>query len=649
MTTAPSVWLARPSVGKLAYGALFMLVLPALLWVWGRRLDRIVHLPAIHAPVVGALIAIGGAMIAALGIRALWVHGGGLPMSPYPPLRRVSRDIYGIMSHPMYVGAVACAGGLSLVLGSAAGLWLVTPLLALTAAVYVVGYEADATLARYGPSPRLPVLRLPLASDSRPDVRDRVSIYLLVFLPWLVLYLGVERLGVPPGAVEGYLPGEADLPVWPATEAIYAAGYLFTLAAPLVGRTRAVLRTFAIRGLLATGLAVLIYLVAPVIASPKPFDGGGLWGMLLRWERAYDQPITAFPAFHAIWAILAASVYGDRWPRWRALWWGGALAISASCITTGMHALVDVAAAWALGAALLKVDLIWEAIRRAAEGVANSWHEVRLGPVRFMSHGVYAGLGAWIGSLTILALVGGENFPWLLLIGTSSIVGAGLWAQLIEGSPLMLRPYGYYGSVVGCVLGAALAAWLGADFWLLFGAVAIAAPFVQAIGRLRCLVQGCCHGREAPPAVGIRYTHPRSRVTRLSTLGGVPVHATPVYSILANLVIGPVLLRLWMVQAPLSFVVGMYFLLTGLARYAEEHYRGEPQTPVYGGLRIYQWLAIASGVAGAALMTLGGSPAPPPAGLEARVLLPTTVFAIATYLAYGADLPDSNRRFSRLV
>ena len=33
MTTAPSVWLARPSVGKLAYGALFMLVLPAGLGV----------------------------------------------------------------------------------------------------------------------------------------------------------------------------------------------------------------------------------------------------------------------------------------------------------------------------------------------------------------------------------------------------------------------------------------------------------------------------------------------------------------------------------------------------------------------------------------------------------------------------------------
>jgi hypothetical protein len=649
MTTVSGIAVVRPSVGKLGYGVLFMVALPTLLWAWSHRLDQILQLPVIRAPVVGAIIVLAGAVLGGLGIRALWVYGDGLPMSPYPPRRRVSRNIYAVMSHPMYVGAVACAAGVSLGLGSAAGLWLVTPLLGLTATAYVLGYEADATLERYGPSPELPIVRLPAASDSRPDARDRGSIYLLVFLPWLVLYLGVERLGVPPGAVVGYLPGETELPVWPATEAIYAAGYLLPLAAPLAARTRSVLRTFAVRGLLATGLAVFIYLVAPIIAQAKPFENAGVWGMLLQWERLNDQPITAFPAFHAIWAILAASVFADRWPRWRAAWWGSALAISASCITTGMHALVDVVAAWALAAALLRIDLLWAGIRRGAERVANSWREVRLGPFRLMSHGVYAGLGAWIGSLIILGLVGRENLTWLLVVGTSSIVGAALWAQFVEGSPLMLRPYGYYGSVLGCMLGAAIAAALGADFWLLLGAFAVAAPFVQAIGRLRCLVQGCCHGRPAGPAVGIRYTHPRSRVTGLSALGGVPIHPTPIYSILANLLIGPILLRLWLVRAPLAFVVGMYFLLSGLARFVEEHYRGEPQTPVYRGLRIYQWLAIVWGVAGAAFTVLDRVPAPRPLGLEWRVLVPVGLFAVAATLAYGADLPRSNRRFSRLV
>ncbi|MCP4105598.1 MAG: hypothetical protein GY749_08685 [Desulfobacteraceae bacterium] len=38
------------------------------------------------------------------------------------------------------------------------------------------------------------------------------------------------------------------------------------------------------------------------------------------------------------------------------------------------------------------------------------------------------------------------------------------------------------------------------DGWQLAGAFSVAGQFVQAIGRLRCLVQGCCHGRELSQA-----------------------------------------------------------------------------------------------------------------------------------------------------
>src|SRR5438270_14072929 len=60
---------------------------------------------------------------------------------------------------------------------------------------------------------------------------------------------------------------------------------------------------------------------------------------------------------------------------------------------------------------------------------------------------------------------------------------------------------------------------------------------VAASPRLRCLVQGCCHGRVAHTSVGIRYAHTRSRMCRLSTLAGGPVHPTPLYSILCNIII----------------------------------------------------------------------------------------------------------------
>jgi prolipoprotein diacylglyceryltransferase len=172
---------------------------------------------------------------------------------------------------------------------------------------------------------------------------------------------------------------------------------------------------------------------------------------------------------------------------------------------------------------------------------------------------------------------------------------------------------------------------------------------VQALGRLRCLVQGCCHGGESPAWLGIRYVHPRSRVTRLSPFAGLPLHPTQLYSAGWMLLVAAVLLRLWILGAGVEFIVGSYLVLTGLGRFVEEHYRGEPQTPIRGGLRLYQWLSIGFVIVGASLTTLGWTPAlgvamPPAGALEA-----ITAFSLLTYVAYGVDFPRLNRRLSRLV
>jgi prolipoprotein diacylglyceryltransferase len=180
-------------------------------------------------------------------------------------------------------------------------------------------------------------------------------------------------------------------------------------------------------------------------------------------------------------------------------------------------------------------------------------------------------------------------------------------------------------------------------------AFSVGACVTKAFGRVRCLIQGCCHGRRVDAAWGIRYRHPRSRVLRLSALGGLPVHPTQLYSILASLTVCACLLRLWILAAPLSFIAGSYLVLTGLARFVEEHYRGEPQTAWAGGLRLYQWLAIAFVLAGAGITTVGGSPAPPPSGLSGATWIWLVLLGLVTYAAYGVDFPRSNRRFSRLV
>ena len=640
----------RPSAsfaGRLAYGALFVVALPALLALWARRLDRLVHLPAYGTPLVGAvLVALGLALMAA-GTMTLWLRGHGLPMSAYPPERLVTSGVYRYVAHPLYVGAVAVTAGASLAVRSAAGLWIVTPVLALAITSWVFGFERDLTRDRFG-TLAAPVLRLPADTDAPPAGWERMAVYVLVIVPWLILFEAVELLGVPAGAWSTYLPLDARIPVIPWTEAVYFAVYPFVLCAPLAARRRRDLRRFALRGLWATGLIITFYLLLPLVAEAKTVHGDGFWQMMMLLERWGDEAVTAFPAFHVVWACIAASLYASTWRalRWPA--WALAAAIGVSCVTTGMHAVLDIIAGIAAYLCIARGGAIWEGIRRRTESLANSWWEVTAGPVRLQSHGLFIGLAFFLSMPVAIWLSGPAYAWWIFGVATASGLVSALWAQLVEGSPQLLRPFGYFGGIIGVVLGVGAAIVAGVDAWRLMAGFCVAFAFGQGLGRLRCTVNGCCHGHEAPEAYGVRYTHPRTRVTRLSALGGVPIHPTQIYSLGWMLLVGCILLRFWMLEATLPFITGFYFILVGLGRFTEEHLRGEPQTAVYAGLRLYQWLAIAFIIGGAAVTTIPGAPAPEPTAIGWNALAISALAAILGIAAMGVDFPASNRRFSRL-
>ena len=634
-------------IARLAYAALFSALLPALLVAWAIRLDTVLVLPAYGSIATGAAVALVGLALMAAATRDLWVHGGGLPASPFPPERLVTRGVYGIIAHPIYLGAILAAIGVSLATRSASGLWIVSPVLAFSAIAFVVGFERDFTRRRYGILPP-PLLQLPRDSDVPPSVAGRAAVYLQVFLPWLVLFEAIEYLGVPPDARSMYFEWDASLPVIPWTEAIYAATYPFALLAPLAAARSRDLRRFALGGIAATAIVIPLYLLLPLVAEAKPVPGEGIWQMLMELERRHDQPVTAFPSFHVVWACLAARLYASRWPRLRWLWWAFAAAQAASCVTTGMHAAADIFAGFGVFVLVVRGEAIWRRLRDGTERLANSWREITIGPVRLMSHGIYAGVGAMVGLIVAAVLAGSQNVTWLVSMTLAAALGSALWAQFVEGSPQLLRPYGYFGAVVLVIVVAIGAHLIGADAWLLFVSFGIGSCFTHAIGRMRCLVQGCCHGREAPLFLGIRYEHPLSRPVRLSALGGVPLHPTPLYSMMWMILVGLVLIRLWAIAAPLQFIAGTYFLLVGLGRFVEEHFRGELQTRVIAGLRLYQWLAIAFVIGGAVLTILGPTPAPTVPPFEPYVLPIAVVVGVICYVAYGADFPRSSRRFSRL-
>jgi len=324
---------------------------------------------------------------------------------------------------------------------------------------------------------------------------------------------------------------------------------------------------------------------------------------------------------------------------------GGAIALS--CVATGIHSLSDVAAAFVLFLAVVKRKRIWTAINNNTERIANSWQEWHIRSFRIINHSIYAGLAGLVGVLILYQF--GTPVHSILIISTFSLVGGALWGQFVEGSPRLLRPFGFYGALFGGIAGLLACRIVFGDPQLITAAaIALAAPWVQSIGRFRCLVQGCCHG-SLTNGSGICYTNVHSRVYHIAGLNGKKIHNTQLYSICCNIITGLVLFRLWYGGCSPVLLVGLYFIFNGSTRFVEEAYRGEPQTKIIAGLRMYQWLAIASILAGILISTWQSEDVlvfHPAINAEAAV----SAFIVATTWAFsmGMDFPKSNIRFSRL-
>ena len=584
--------------GKALYGSLFAIVVPLLLALWGHASERLVNAPAMRSVPVGTTLLGTGALLVLAGWLALWRHGGGLPMNAFPPPRLVTHGVYGVVAHPIYVGFSLICLGASIASGSASGLWLVTPAVVLGVIALVLGYEGHDLDARFGPDRGSPLFGLPPATDEPASWGRRVSALLMGVVPWAAMTL-----------VNAHL---VEIP-----------GFIAAASAPLAARTSRDLRPLVLRSLLAMPLIFPLHWLIPSVS----------------------------PSFFVILALFAADMWTVRAPAvarhvTRALAWAFAAGVD---FLTGRADLAGVAASTVAYVVVVHADVLWEGLRSMSERIANSWSEMKLGRMRIINHGKWGGLAAF-GGITILAMfVGPGHAAGLAVCAAGTLLGAGIWAQTIEGSPVLSRPFGFYGGVLGYCVGALAGPLVGSPTWLLLGAMAVAGTFIQGVGRLRCLVQGCCHGSPTSPTIGIRYHHPRSRVCLLAHLEGVPIHPTPLYSLLWNAVTFVVVTKLWSCHVALPLLCGVYLLLNGLGRFCEEAYRGEPQTPIFARLRLYQWVAIGQVTAGAVLTTIPGGGQAPAAHPNLGGTMVAAAFGFVYWFALGVDFPSSRRRFSRLA
>lgn len=579
----------RNAAGKALFGALFVVVLPLGLVGWTTILDRSLEWPVPRWPAAAVAVIVAGGALMLVSMLQLSVHGRGLPMSAHPPRQLVTQGVYRLHRHPIYLGAALLCFGSSLLSRSSSGLYLLTPMFVVAMTAYVYGYEKPGLEKRFGEAVRAhePLLSLPRATDAGEPWLRRALLAVAVFAPWPLAGYLIDSARCT-GNCSGAFVALFDDPRWLSwSEACWVAPYLLLALRLLASRTGKDLRGAVIAGFTATLAGNYLYGVLPGLGLD--LSSGG-------WELAVTNLTVCAVAFN--------------------------------------HRIT------------------WVALTNISEKVANSRRDwlVAGGRFRVISHAVYSGTAGATGA-ALAGMVLGSGFGALAL-GTSGLIGAAIFARLRWGNPTtLLRPFGFWGGVLGTAIGG-FTVHLAFDVPLATVALscALAAPFTQAIGRLRCLSQGCCHGIETSPRLGIRVWQSQSRVVTLSGLKGRSILPTQLYSILFNLVLGLLLLSMYLSGAVDStLITGLYFALTGIERFAEDAYRGEKQTRWAGPLRENQWIAIAALVLGMATALVGSTaPAVPDDAFNPGLLLGIGLSGLVAAAAMSMDFPRATMPYSRL-
>lgn len=119
---------------------------------------------------------------------------------------------------------------------------------------------------------------------------------------------------------------------------------------------------------------------------------------------------------------------------------------------------------------------------------------------------------------------------------------------------------------------------------------AVALPFSIAIGRVGCLVAGCCRGAPWDGPIAFAYDD------------GVLRHPAQLYEALFQLLAGWTLLTLWRRGILFGRLFALYLVTYGAFRFATEFIRDTAKP--FAGLSAYQWMSLGMIAAGAVAIYL---------------------------------------------
>ena len=127
----------------------------------------------------------------------------------------------------------------------------------------------------------------------------------------------------------------------------------------------------------------------------------------------------------------------------------------------------------------------------------------------------------------------------------------------------------WYGGVIGVLLASILFTRLKKIPFNHFGdIVAPATALGLAIGRIGCLMAGCCYGAVCDLPWAIHYPH--SHETH-----GLPVHPAPLYETFLMLLVAAWLLKIDKNKPFEGFTLWWFFILASIVRFALEYIRGD--------------------------------------------------------------------------
>jgi phosphatidylglycerol:prolipoprotein diacylglycerol transferase len=196
---------------------------------------------------------------------------------------------------------------------------------------------------------------------------------------------------------------------------------------------------------------------------------------------------------------------------------------------------------------------------------------------RVLDLGIWVIIAALVGAKALLFIVDFRQF-------TSS------WADFTT----LLRSGGvFYGGLIAAVVVCIyqlrkhkLPLWTSGDLF----APGIALGYM--VGRLGCLMAGCCYGRETDVAWAITFTDPAANLN-VGTPLNVPLHPTQAYESLAGLMILVVLLALERRgRAFPGRTFWSFVLLYAVSRFVIEFYRGDDRGFVFGAVSTSQAISI---------------------------------------------------------